>query len=135
MVNPFQIQSIEPEFSSISLESQLIGFFTSSHPRLSHTSCARSRSKPTYSPLSSLYPKGGYCASNPTVNVLLSASAYTETTPVIIEAAITPAMSTAKDLFFMINISSLSVLLFITQPLYHVKVCVNPITHLRLCQE
>ena len=61
-------------------------------------------------------------------------SAYTETTPVIIEAAITPAMSTAKDLFFMINISSLSVLLFITQPLYHVKVCVNPITHLRLCQ-
>ena len=56
-------------------------------------------------------------------------------TPVIIEAAITPAMSTAKDLFFMINISSLSVLLFITQPLYHVKVCVNPITHLRLCQE
>lgn len=53
-VNPFHIQSIEPELSSISLESQSIGCLTRFQPFLSHTSCARSRSKPTYSPLSSL---------------------------------------------------------------------------------
>ena len=53
-VKPFHIQSIEPELSSISLESQSIGCLTRFQPFLSHTSCARSRSKPTYSPLSSL---------------------------------------------------------------------------------
>ena len=44
------------------------------------------------------------------------------------------AQEVCDNLFFMINISSLSVLLFIKQPLNHVKVCVNPITHLRLYQ-
>ena len=34
----------------------------------------------------------------------------------------------------MINISSSSVLLFTTQPLYHVKVCFNPNTPIHSCQ-
>ena len=61
---------MEPEFNSISLESQSIGCFTSSQPLRAHTSCAKSKSNPTYSPLSSLYPYGGYSASNPTINCL-----------------------------------------------------------------
>ena len=69
IVKPFQIQSIIPELSSISLLSHSIGCFTSVQPFLEHTSAARSRSNPTYSPLSSLYPYGGNSASKPTVNV------------------------------------------------------------------
>ena len=68
MVNPFQMQLIVSEFNSPSLESQSIGCFTSFQLFLSHTSCARSRSNPTYSPLSSLNPYGGNEASNPTTN-------------------------------------------------------------------
>ena len=71
-MNPFQIQSIAPVDSSISLESQSIGCFTNSQPCLSQTSAAKSRSKPTYSPLSSRYPYGGNSASNPTVKVFWS---------------------------------------------------------------
>ena len=111
MVNPFQIQSMVPEFSSISLESQLIGFLTSSQPRLSHTSWARSRSNPTYSPLSSLYPNGGYSASNPTISVLSSTPACTLTPVTIIPIVIAAAITTATVLFFMI------VLLFFVIPL------------------
>ena len=69
MVNPFHIQSIEPEFNSLSLLSQIIGCFTSSQPYILHTSSASSRSKPVYSPFSSIYPYGGYSASKPTVKV------------------------------------------------------------------
>ena len=67
------MQLIEPEFNSISFEFHSIGCFFRIQPFRSHTSCARSRSKPTYSPLSFLYPYGGNSASKPTTNVLSSA--------------------------------------------------------------
>ena len=58
----------------MSLESQLSGFFTSSQPSSLQTASASSRSNPVYSPFSSIYPYGGYSASNPTVNVFLSST-------------------------------------------------------------
>ena len=76
MVKPFQIQSMVPESISISLASQSTGCFTSFQSFLSHTSCASSRSNPTYSPSSSLYPYGGKEASNPTIKVSSSFSTF-----------------------------------------------------------
>ena len=53
MVMPFQMQSILPELSSSSLESQSIGWNSTSTPRREATSLARSMSKPTISFFSS----------------------------------------------------------------------------------
>ena len=69
MVNPFQIQSILPASSSMSLESQAMGCAVYSSPRRSATSLASSRSNPVYSPLSPMNPIGGKSWSNPTINV------------------------------------------------------------------
>ena len=60
---------MEPESNSVSFASQFIGCLTNVQLFLSHTSCARSRSNPTYSPVVSfLKPYGGNSASNPTMN-------------------------------------------------------------------
>ena len=67
------MQSIEPELSSMSFASQLMGFATNFQPLRAQTSRARSRSKPLYS-LPSLNPYGGKSASNPTVNFLVPSS-------------------------------------------------------------
>ena len=101
IVNPFQIQSIVPEDSSLSFASQSIGCFTSVQLFLLHTSCARSKSNPTYSPLSSLYPYGGNSESNPTTNTLsfgpvfpfvLITPVNTSTAAIIAISTITPAI-------------------------------------------
>ena len=69
MVKPFQIQSMVPEFNSISFASHAIGWATNSSPRRPATSFASSRSKPVYSPSSPTNPMGGKSWSNPTINV------------------------------------------------------------------
>ena len=107
------MQSIEPEFSSISLESQSIGVFTSSQPSRSQTACASSRSNPVYSPFSSIYPYGGYSASNPTVKVFCS-SAKHAVLPIIDTASAAP-VRTHTTVFFIIDP------LFLMVALYHVK--------------
>ena len=70
MENPFQIQSIAPEFNSESFAPQSIGCLTKVQLFLLQTSCAKSKSKPIYSPLPTENPYGGKLASKPTINVL-----------------------------------------------------------------
>ena len=69
MVNPFQIQSMFPDSSSISFASHAIGCALYSRPRRFAASCASSRSKPVYSPLSPKNPIGGKSWSKPTISV------------------------------------------------------------------
>ena len=72
MVRPDQMQSMLPPLSSSSLESQSIGWSTSSTPRRAVTSFARSMSKPTCVPSSPTKPIGGYASSKPMTSLPLA---------------------------------------------------------------
>ena len=65
MVKPFHNTSIRLDFSSASLLSQSIDLNSTSEPIRFATSFARSISKPTSSPFSSLNPIGGKLSSKP----------------------------------------------------------------------
>ena len=65
MVKPFQMQSMRPEFSSVSLEAQSIGLNSMGTPISLETALAISISKPTILPLSSRNPIGANVSSIP----------------------------------------------------------------------
>ncbi len=56
MVKPFQMQLMAPDLSNASFASQSMGSYLTSHPCLSATAFAKSRSKPVNSPSSPTYP-------------------------------------------------------------------------------
>ena len=103
IVRPDQMQSMFLPESSSSLESHEIGWRTSSTPRRSVTSLARSMSKPTYSPFSSTKPIGGYSSSKPITKVPF---ALTSARPVSSASAaakqrVRTAASRAASIFFI----------------------------------
>ena len=117
------MQSILPDSSSISLESQAIGCALYSRPRRFATSCASSRSNPVYSPSSPTNPIGGKSWSKPTIrvppSVVFASSAVVSSAwlsaafvsaallllpHAVMESAITAASAALTNLFFIIGV-------------------------------
>ena len=134
IVNPFQIQSMLPDSSSISLESQATGCALYSRPRRLATSFARSRSKPVYSPLSPTNPIGGKSWSKPTISVPPAASAVSAAvvSAVVVsvfapphaarESTIADAITALNNLFFIIISSSYLSLIRLPGPAFcHIR--------------